>query len=203
MIIGLCGLIGSGKGTVTKYLMEQHEFIGVSFAEALKDATACIFGWDRDMLEGDTTNSRHEREQKDEWWSERLGFEVSPRYMLQFLGTEVMRQRLHNDIWSIAAEKRMIDTIRDLSYVTDCAPKIVISDVRFPNEIAMIRRNGGKIWHIQRGPLPEWFGTNDDSIHESERAWNNEPMDATLYNDGTIEQLCGTAEVILDNYMNQ
>jgi hypothetical protein len=63
----------------------------------------------------------------------------------------------------------------------------------------MIRRNGGKIWHVQRGPLPEWFGKDDPSIHESERAWNNEPMDATIYNNGTIEQMCGTADVLLDN----
>ena len=203
MIIGLCGLIGSGKGTVTKYLMEQHEFIGVSFAEALKDATACIFGWDREMLEGDTAESRADRELKDEWWSDRLGWEVSPRKMLQFFGTEVMRDNLDSYIWAHATEKRMLDTTNYFFEMTGQKPHFVISDVRFPNEIAMIRRNGGKIWHIQRGPLPEWFGTNDSSIHESERAWNNEPMDATLYNDGTIEQLCGTAEVILDNYMNQ
>jgi len=57
-LIGLCGLIGSGKNTVAEHLMDEHNFISVSFAETLKDAAACIFGWDRDMLEGDTKESR-------------------------------------------------------------------------------------------------------------------------------------------------
>lgn len=199
MIIGLCGLIGSGKGTVAEHLMRQHDFIGVSFAETLKDAAACIFGWDRDMLEGATTESRYEREQTDPWWSERLGFETSPRSMLQFMGTEVMRHKLHSDIWALATEKRMLDTEKMFLDATSKKPNFVISDVRFPNEFAMIRRNGGKVWHVQRGPLPDWFGKDDPSIHESERAWNNEPMDATIYNNGTIEQMCGTADVLLDN----
>lgn len=201
MIIGLCGLIGSGKGTMAEHLMRQHDFIGVSFAETLKDAAACIFGWDRDMLEGDTTESRYEREQIDEWWSERLGFETSPRSMLQFMGTEVMRNNLHPEIWVLATEMRILG-IEELFVRTAgrSKPNFVISDVRFPNEIAMIRRNGGKIWHVRRGPLPDWFGKDDQSIHESERAWNNEPMDAAIHNDGTIEQMCGTADVILDSY---
>ena len=203
MIIGLCGLIGSGKGTMAEHLMRQHDFIGVSFAETLKDAAACIFGWDRDMLEGDTTESRYEREQIDEWWSERLGFETSPRSMLQFMGTEVMRNNLHPEIWALATEKRMLDTEKLFLEMTGQKPNFVISDVRFPNEIAMIRRNGGKIWHVRRGLLPEWFGKNDPSIHESERAWNNEPMDAAIHNDGTIEQMCGTADVILDSYLKR
>ena len=202
MIIGLCGLIGSGKGTVAEHLMRQHDFIGVSFAETLKDAAACIFGWDRDMLEGATTESRYEREQTDPWWSERLGFETSPRSMLQFMGTEVMRHKLHSDIWALATEKRMLDTEKMFSeMIAGTKPNFVISDVRFPNEFAMIRRNGGKVWHVQRGPLPEWFGKDDPSIHESERAWNNEPMDGTIYNNGTVEQMFGTADVMLDSYL--
>jgi len=183
-LIGLCGLIGSGKNTVAEHLMDEHNFISVSFAETLKDAAACIFGWDRDMLEGDTKESREAREMKDEWWSQRLGFDVSPRYMLQFMGTEVMRHNLHSDIWALATERRIIETSRDYPWAN-----FVISDVRFPNEIKMIRRLGGQIWHVRRGELPDWFGKNPDHIHESETAWNNETFDFTLYNDHTIELL--------------
>jgi hypothetical protein len=192
MIIGLCGLIGSGKNTAAEYLMKEYGFISVSFAETLKDAASCIFGWDRDMLEGDTKEAREAREVKDEWWSERLGFDVSPRYMLQFMGTEVMRGHLHPEIWALATEKRILNF--------DGPADFVISDVRFPNEFDMIRRLYGKVWHIQRGPLPDWFGKDDPSIHESERAWNRLPVDATLYNNGRIDQLHGTIDVILDNY---
>jgi hypothetical protein len=192
VIIGLCGLISSGKGTTAEHLMRQHDFIGVSFAETLKDAAACIFGWDRDMLEGSIMEARMAREEKDEWWSERLGFDVSPRSMLQFMGTEVMRGNLHPEIWALATEKRILNF--------DGPADFVISDVRFPNEIAMIRRLYGKVWHIQRGPLPDWFGKNPEHIHASETAWNMLPVDATLYNNGRIDQLHGTIDVILDNY---
>ena len=191
MIIGLCGLIGSGKNTAAEYLMKEYGFISVSFAETLKDAAACIFGWDRDMLEGSTKEAREAREVKDEWWSERLGFDVSPRYMLQFMGTEVMRDNLHPEIWALATEKRILDF--------DGPADFVISDVRFPNEVDMIRRLYGRVWHIQRGPLPEWFGKNPEHIHASETAWNNEFFDATIYNDGRIDQLYGTVDVLLDN----
>ena len=189
MIIGLCGLIGSGKNTVAEHLMEQHYYISVSFAETLKDAAACIFGWDRDMLEGATPEDRAARELKDEWWSERLGFDVSPRYMLQYMGTEVMRNNLHPDIWTLSAEKLIKENPWE---------QYVFTDVRFPNEAAMIRRIGGKVWHVRRGELPEWFGHNPEHIHASETAWNNETFDATIYNDGTIEDLKTTIDNLLE-----
>lgn len=200
MIVGLCGLIGSGKNTVAERLMSEHDYIGISFAETLKDAAACIFGWDREMLEGATKEAREERELKDEWWSERLGFEVSPRYMLQFMGTEVMRDNLHQAIWALATEKRIIDTQEYFSSITGRKPNFVISDVRFPNEIAMIRRLGGKVMHVQRGELPAWFGKDPSDIHESEKAWNNEQFDALILNNGTIEELNQTIDNLLKSW---
>jgi ferredoxin len=63
MIIGICGLIGSGKGTVADVLVDQG-FTKVSFADKLKDGVSTIFGWNRAMLEGDTDESRQWREQR-------------------------------------------------------------------------------------------------------------------------------------------
>jgi len=50
MIIGVCGLIGSGKGTVADILQNNHNFIKVSFADSLKDCVSVVFGWDRALL---------------------------------------------------------------------------------------------------------------------------------------------------------
>ena len=72
MLIGIVGLIGSGKDTVSDRLVEKHGYIKDSFAKSLKDAVASMFNWDRDMLEGDTESSRHWREQPDRFWSENL-----------------------------------------------------------------------------------------------------------------------------------
>jgi hypothetical protein len=134
MIIGITGFIGSGKDTAANYLVAQHGFRRDSFAGALKDAVAQIFGWDRELLEGLTPEAREWREQVDPWWAKRLSMpRLTPRYMLQLWGTEICRQGFHDDIWIASMENRLRKTVDD----------IVISDVRFPNEIAAIRRAGG------------------------------------------------------------
>ena len=104
------------------------------------------------------------------------------------MGTEVMRNNLHPDIWVLSLERKIIE----------CGPgDYVVPDVRFPNEIRMIKRNGGKVWHVQRGELPDWFGQNPSHIHASETSWNNEIFDATIYNNGTIDDLKLTVDNLL------
>jgi hypothetical protein len=186
MIIGICGLIGSGKGTVADMLETEHGFIKVSFADSLKDAVAAVFGWPRNLLEGDTTESREWREQVDPWWAKRLGKpDLTPRWVLQYWGTEVLRKGFHDDIWVASIENKLRDTTRNY----------VIPDTRFPNEIEMIKRNGGKVWHVKRGEDPEWFQKYQshhiipDGIHASEWAWALSTFDAVIENNGTMAQL--------------
>jgi hypothetical protein len=198
MIIGVCGLIGSGKNTVADYLVKEHDFVPVSFAAVLKDACASLFGWDRDMLEGKSEESRIQREQVDKFWAERLEIPCfTPRYALQYIGTDVMRNHFHSDIWVIAAEKRM--------WKYD---NVVISDVRFPNEMAMIRRNGGQIWCVER-TRPLWYNTalyetenmaNDyPEVHPSEFVWVGEKFDKIILNRSTLDQLYINVEGVLGN----
>jgi dephospho-CoA kinase len=54
MLVGVVGLIGSGKGTVADRLAQKHNFRKDSFAKSLKDAVSSMFNWDREMLEGKT-----------------------------------------------------------------------------------------------------------------------------------------------------
>ena len=92
MIIGVCGLIGGGKGTVGDILVQNHGFKKISFADKLKDAVALMFDWDRDLVEGITDESRQWREKKDDFWSNETGREITPRLVLQEFGTECMRK---------------------------------------------------------------------------------------------------------------
>ena len=98
-VIGLCGFIGSGKGTVGEILVEEHGFVRLSFAKRLKDAVGHLFNWDRELLEGVTKESREWREKVDPFWTSEFGFEVTPRLVLQRFGSECMRQGLHDNIW--------------------------------------------------------------------------------------------------------
>ena len=99
MIIGICGLIGSGKGTVSDYLVDEVNFEKISFADKLKDAVSTLFNWDREMLEGDTPISRQWREQIDTFWTEETGREITPRLVLQEFGTDCMRNGFYDGIW--------------------------------------------------------------------------------------------------------
>ena len=199
MIIGFVGFIGSGKDTAADYLVNFHGFRRDSFANTLKDAVAAVFGWDRVLLEGRTKEAREWREQRDEWWSNRLGKDITPRHILQYWGTEVCRQGFHDDIWIASLENKMRKT----------GDNIVISDVRFPNEIKAIKSAGGKVVRVVRGADPEWYqdawnmnqGPTNMSwsiskmrmeqrkIHASETAWIGKGIDLEIDNNGTIDQL--------------
>jgi hypothetical protein len=194
MIVGVCGLIGSGKGTVADILVESHGFQKLSFADSLKDGVAAMFDWPRSMLEGDTSASREWREQPDRFWTEEMGFSVTPRYVLQKVGTECMRQGLFDGIWVSRTKQKLQKHNLDF----------VIPDVRFPNEISMIQEEGGVVVHVQRGPLPDWAdklleqGIEPQDIHPSEWMWMRSTIDHTITNTGTIEDLRDQVLDLLD-----
>jgi len=188
MIIGVCGFIGSGKDTAADYLVNLHHFRRESFANTLKDAVSAVFGWDRTMLEGRTKQAREWREQVDAWWAERLGIpDLTPRWILQNWGTEVCRKNFHDDIWIASLENRLRTSTDD----------IVISDCRFPNEITAIKKAGGWVVRVVRGPEPEWYQCAENAnagfngskhmletykVHASETAWIGTKFDAVIDN---------------------
>ena len=195
MIIGVCGFIGSGKDTVADYLTNFHGFRRESFANSLKDAVAHVFGWDRTMLEGRTKQAREWREQVDPWWAERLDIPtLTPRWILQYWGTEVCRKAFHDDIWIASLENKLRNSKDD----------IVISDCRFPNEIKSIKEAGGKIVCVERGIRPHWYDIalqankgkssaktwlTEQKIHASETAWVGTKFDHIFDNNGSINDL--------------
>ena len=194
-IIGICGFIGAGKDTAADYLVNFHEFRRDSFAATLKDAVAAVFNWDRELLEGRTKEAREWREQVDSWWAEKLDMpNLTPRWVLQYWGTEVCRRAFHNDIWIFSLEARLRNS----------KDSIVISDCRFPNEIKAIKNAGGKVIWVQRGKLPEWYNyavsfNNGDlsqqanldrfAVHASETAWVGTDFDVIVDNNSTIDNL--------------
>jgi len=188
MIIGVCGFIGSGKDTIADFLVNFHEFRRDSFAATLKDAVASVFGWDRELLEGRTKEAREWREQVDPWWANRLDMpNLTPRLVLQKWGTEVARRSWHDDTWIASLENKLSRAHND----------IVITDVRFPNEIAAVRNAGGIVIRVVRGDEPVWYSIakrankgdamaqqqlKDFDIHPSETAWIGTEFDAVIDN---------------------
>ncbi len=211
MIIGIAGFIGSGKDTLADYLVNFHEFKRESFASSLKDVCSVVFGWDRELLEGRTKEARAWREQVDQWWATRLGMPgLTPRKVLQLMGTEVFRVAFHDDIWIASLERKLLST-KDHVVITDC---------RFPNEIRAIKANGGMVVRIDRGDQPIhyelglqanahiWSGNEalraeglkaqqkliEMGVHPSEWAWIGAPFDCVVDNNGSIQNLYDQAQ---------
>lgn len=205
-IVAINGTIGSGKDTFSKVFIDNG-YQRVSFAESLKDAVSVIFGWDREMLEGNTEESRIIREQEDTFWTNKMGRPVTPRWVLQNLGTDVLRKHFHDNIWLFSLEKRILNMDSD---------KIIITDCRFPNEVKLVREQQGIIIEVQR-KLPEWYWDaykynlhkdtaevdliiprSLDGIHSSEYGWVgiNHP-DFIVENTGTLNDLYNQAYDIL------
>jgi hypothetical protein len=163
------------------------------------------------MLEGRTKQAREWREQVDPWWAERLDMpNLTPRWVLQYWGTEVCRKAFHNDIWIASLENKLRNSTDD----------IVISDCRFPNEIKSIKNAGGQIIWVRRGKLPEWYQDAVNSnrgehgnftwatsrskleklgIHASETAWVGTEFDHIFDNDGSIDDLFASVKGLVQD----
>ena len=182
VIIGLCGFQGSGKDTFANYLVQNHNFIKLSFASAVKDVLNILFDWNRELIEGGTIESREFRETTDLWWSEKLHINnLTPRKMLQFIGTDLFRDKFNADIWTLIVENKIKNVIQN-----NIQQNIIISDCRFPNEIAMIKKYNGILIHIQRNNLNQNNIHNNSNIHSnihsSEIAWIGENFDLVFDN---------------------
>ncbi len=182
-IICLGGKIGSGKDTTAGILVREYGFKQLSFASKLKDITALAFGWDRDMLEGNTNESRTWREEVDSTWN------ITPRDALRKVGYEMFRQNICDDFW-IRIMQQQIDKI-------DKDQDIVISDVRFENEMEFVKSINGVLVYIENNTIQNTI--LQGTIHPSDAGITKliELSDHTLDNIGTISDLKKTIDTLL------
>lgn len=194
-IYGICGFIGSGKNTVADLLTGATGARQDSFAAPLKDCVANVFGMDRAMLEGDTPKSREWREQEDPFWTSVFQRKMTPRLLLQEVGTNVFRQYCPN-VWMESAKRRHDQLGGDT----------IMTDARFGNEMQWVRDNDGIcIWvyrpkgeefsrvdfDVQRSaPLTNY--TFDTKAHASETSFLTQGahlLDIVICNTGTLDGL--------------
>ena len=182
-IIGLCGSKGSGKDTFADYLVNTEGYIKIAFADYIRNSLKVLFDWDDEKFK--QTN----KEVDDEYWG------VSPRKMMQEMGTEFLREHCNN---IISQDFKLYDGtvykstfhIKRLNYdinkfYQNCgnteALKIIISDIRFQDELDYVKNLGGTIINIDR-PTKE---KNDFSNHSSETQKLNN-IDIHLINDNDL-----------------
>lgn len=168
LVIGFAGAKQSGKTMITEILMAHHGVIGMGFAQPLRAFVGQLLGLPPDVLES---------VKEEQVPGLRAG--VTPRYMLQTLGTEWGREMIDPDLWVKVAMRGAIDAL-ERGYA------VAFADVRFENEARAIRELGGIVIKIDRPG-----GTAGTDAHVSEKGLPAELIDATVVNDGTPQDLYG------------
>jgi len=184
ILIGLTGLAGAGKDTVADHLCQKHRFERHAFAEPIRDMlTALLVGAGLDYA------YLFERELKEQPIPQ-LG--VSARQMMQRLGTEWGRA-LDPDLW--VRHAAMTLGLHDLPRSAPIHDRIVITDVRFPNEAAWIEQLGGRVVRVIRDVSPI-------SSHESESYASRLPAWYQLDNRWSIATLHDQVDELVDHVIN-
>lgn len=211
-IVGLCGFAGAGKDTFARVLEREWKkthgagsVITTAFASMLKDAAAFVFDFPRDSLEGASEQARAWRELPDMFWSKKFGEDITPRICLQRIG-DALRGGLHKDIviWALEARLANIAQLQADTGYDKPDTLVIITDVRFRNEINMIQGMGGQMVQICRDAVVPQDTAN---LHISEKDWWADPeLDKDrifVINNTTVDDLQSAAVVVIDAICNK
>lgn len=179
-VIGICGYKQHGKSTIAKILVEEYGYTLTSFAEPLKQFAYAV----NPIVYTDTRGFCHYRDVIDDIGIDRAKEEVPEvRRLLQYIGTEGGRNVLGEDIWVDTWAK----SIQNLE-------RVVVADVRFPNEAAKIKAVGGQLWRVTRRGIGE-----PDISHVSEQHVAGFEVDYDLVNH-EISELKEVVRMIMAAY---
>lgn len=170
-LIGLTGPTGSGKDTVADHLAGVHGFVRLALADPIRHGLQAML-----KLPDEVFSGRDLKELPVTWIGR------SPRQLMQTLGTEWGRRHIDDDIWMRVADRRIKTILQGWPHVSG----IVVTDIRFANEAAWLRRSGGYIWHITGRSLPP---AGEAAAHSSEAGIVYQPGDVIIANVGTIDDL--------------
>lgn len=191
-LIGVVGHAGHGKDSIGSVLEERYAFIRDAFARPLKDAARLLWLFSEEQLYGKL------KEVCDPRWG------VSPREVLQFFGTEVGREmfpklmpQIGKHFWLEHFKIRYAELVR-----RQPAARVVVCDVRFPNEAQLISSLGGILVKVIR-PNHNAFHANNSSsaavagqkaAHASETLIDEIVPDVVIVNDGSLHDLANKVE---------
>jgi len=202
-LIGVRGKARSGKDTVGEVIQQlRAETKLTAFARPIKEFCGEVFGWNDEHLYGrlkDQGDTRYPRVDGNSVFIEHL----TPRYAMQFLGTEWGRE-CYREVWVAYAFRRAgewlttatIETITGAagfargSSRIDRTRLVVITDVRFVNEARAIKKAGGHVIAVER---PKVGLRGPAAAHASEMEMDSQEMaeltDQVIKNNGTLAQL--------------
>ncbi len=162
---------GCGKSEVALNLQQRLGYVPVKFAETLKSMTSCFLeAWGMShvlisrALNGDLKEAPIE------------GLGVTCRSLMQTLGTDWGRTCVDPEVWIKV-------TMRRVNRLLEMGERVVVDDMRFPNEYQALDLRGGCMINVTRP------GVVAPNGHASEGLLDHHPFKATVTNDGTLEEL--------------
>jgi hypothetical protein len=195
LIVGITGYAQHGKDTLGQVLVESHRFVRFAFADALKSMALVIDPIVAPYIQEpkgggyEVVSRRLSTLVADYGWEEAKQY-AEVRRFLQVMGTEGVRDHIGEDAWVQATAREIVGAK---------AERVVITDVRFPNEAAWIFSKGGKLIRIMRtnedgSPYQNGLGTD----HVTEKYVSGLPADYIVSNvSGNIEGFKEIAEELM------
>jgi hypothetical protein len=217
MIIGLVGFSKTGKDAIGKILEDELKFQPIAFADALKRTCMDLFDFDYAQLWGSLKEVPDERYPREHDWAThphygvvacrccRRGIQVeshsgcflTPRYAMQIIGTEGVRQCYPNywmekalqDAHSIEKGLRYSRTHGVIGVAEDHVGvhTAVFTDGRFLNEVDGILKMGGRIYRVKR-PGHE-LAPHQHTSETEQLQIPDDRLQGVINNDGTLEDL--------------
>lgn len=168
MLIGIMGAAGAGKDTLAYQLQMRDAYEIYRMADPIKRMIEAAF-----HVKPQLWDDRERKEAPIPW----LG--RSPRYLAQTLGTEWGRELVHPDVWVKLAKGRWHHVN------AQGKGRLVIPDIRFANEVDWVRSEGGVLVKLVRDVERDM----DNAGHVSELGAATLDADATVVNNGTVDEL--------------
>lgn len=187
-LIGLGGLLRSGKDAFADYLVDEYGFVKLGMSDALHEAMLKIDPVVR--IWNDGSFERYAEKIKEVGYVEAKKL-PEVRRLLQKLGTEVGRNMVGEDVW-VNIMARKIDDHRAAGH------PVVVTGIRFPNEVQMITALSGEtLWLERPGIHAPSTGT---ASHASENSVSATDFDSVVLNDGSLGELREKADEIARRY---
>lgn len=172
IIIGFAGKKQSGKTTAVNIIKEKFKdrVIILNFGDAVKESLRPIFHFTDEELYGD------KKEVINEFWG------ITPRNIMQFFATELMRQQISDKYKNIGGNIWVLSLEYQIKQITDKNKIILIGDLRFKNEYDMIKKYNGLTVRINKN-----IKDNEFSNHISEHDLDNSDFDYEIENNESME----------------
>lgn len=190
IVVGISGKIGSGKDTIADRLGLWYGFEKRSLAEPMKEGCKELFGFTHDQVYGDR------KAEIDSFW------QVTPRRVLQIIGTEMFRVHLPKVLPEIDWVEDKFWVKRWLKWYENCGRmRVMVSDIRFPNEAMMVQQfnqvedHKGILIRVNR----DMAGDSFVAQHKSETELDDfRTFDYVIENDSDIPHLWEKVDKIME-----